>query len=95
MLRGEAWRRVVVGAGYANAILLGLIVAGPMAATMTLAEIVRPGSPGLAQRASSALVAVVVVLVFLVVQRRGVRERRLVLACYAIGTVAALVHSMG
>ncbi len=94
LLRGAAWRRVVVGAECAGAIVLGLLtvrpVAGLLAPTQTGGAGVGPEF--LAARALGALPAMALVVVFLALQRWGMRQRWATAACYGIGLVVALLR---
>jgi len=93
MLRGAAWRRVVVGAECAGAILLGVITAGPVAAALAcLPADTWGGGQGVVGRALGTLPAVSLVLTFLAVHRWWLHERALAAGCYAIGMVVAVVR---
>lgn len=92
LLRSDAWRRVVVGAECAGAILLGLLTTGPVAGLLAPAAAASAGGESAITRALVTMPAVALVTVFLGLQRWGVRVRWLTVACYGSGLVVALVH---
>jgi mannose/fructose/N-acetylgalactosamine-specific phosphotransferase system component IIC/mannose/fructose/N-acetylgalactosamine-specific phosphotransferase system component IID len=93
LLRGAAWRRVVVGAECAGAILLGTLAAGPVAGLFaSSADAVRAGQGTLAGRVVGALPGVALVLALLALERWGLRQRVVTAACYGIGLVVVLLR---
>lgn len=93
LLRGDGWRRVVVGAECAGAIVIGVLTVGPVADTLGPlpgGAGAGPGSP--VARALASLPALALVLAFLALQRWGVRQRWLVTGCFGAGLVAALLR---
>lgn len=95
LLRVAGWRRVVVGAECAGAILFGLLTVGPVAGLLVGAAM---GTVGVWEasalgRALAALPGVAIVMTFLALERWGLRQRWATVACYGIGLGMALVEA--
>jgi mannose/fructose/N-acetylgalactosamine-specific phosphotransferase system component IIC/mannose/fructose/N-acetylgalactosamine-specific phosphotransferase system component IID len=95
VLRGAGWRRLVVGAECASAIVLGVLTVGPVAGLLlpvTAGDAVATAS--LLDQALYGLPAVALVLVLLALRHWGGRQRRITLAAYGIGLAVALWRAL-
>jgi len=94
LLRAAVWRRVLIGAERAGALLLGVLAAGPVAGLFAMSPDAAAAAAHrtLAGRVEAALPGVALVLVWLALQRWGLRQRWPTAACYAVGLIVALVR---